>query len=350
MKKSEAVDVHRAERQLLKPQPLAELRHASVTYRRSGFGSGSGANQITAVDRVDLTIQTGESLGVVGESGCGKSTLVRALLGLVPLSSGKVLYHGVSPRKLNAVDRRNMRRNMQLVHQDPYSSFDSKLSIGTSLHEPLIIHRMGNRETRQKVIRDVLRAVSLNPSVLSSPPHKLSGGQLQRAALARAYVLQPELLILDEATSSLDVSVKVQIIMLLRQLKSEFGTSFLFISHDIATVGSIADRIAVMYMGRIVEFGSRDEVLNRPQHPYTQALLSAVLAPSQSKLARRERIVLEGEIPGNISAQRGCAFAARCPLRVKLGMPERCMTQEPELRPLTGQRGADVACHFAEDQ
>jgi oligopeptide/dipeptide ABC transporter ATP-binding protein len=290
-----------------------------------------------AVRGVDLQVQAGETLAIVGESGSGKSTTARAVARLIKPTAGRVLLDGED--LLTAGSRRTfqLRRQIQFVFQDPYSSLDPLRSIGKAVREPLDVHRIGTRQQRDRRVADLLRLVGLDPDYRHSLPSALSGGQRQRVAIARALALDPQFVICDEAVSALDVSIQAQILNLIRDLQDRLGVGFIFITHDLAVVSEIADSIAVMYLGRVVEYGTREEVLADPQHPYTQALLSA--APGLRGLT--ERIVLSGESPSALRPPSGCSFRLRCP-RAR----ERCAVDDPQLAP-AGAGGAHVAaCHF----
>ncbi len=297
-----------------------------------------GRGPIRAVDGVDFVVREGETLGLVGESGCGKSTTARALVGLVPATAGRAELDG---RSLLGRQRKSLRRRIQMVFQDPYASLDPRQTVGDILREPLEIHGLGDRRERRLRTIELMLQVGLDPRFLNRYPHEFSGGQRQRIGIARALALRPDLLLLDEPVSALDVSIQAQILNLLSGLRRELGLSYLFIAHDLSVVRHLADRVAVMYLGRIVEIGPKAAVFDRPRHPYTKALLSAVPVPDPEVEARRERVFLEGDPPSPDREKKGCAFASRCPLAT-----ERCRREEPMLLPRTGlgRESRRVAC------
>ena len=289
-----------------------------------------------AVRGVDLAVGKGETLAIVGESGSGKSTAARAIARLIEPTGGSVVLDGedvltASPRRLF-----KLRRRIQFVFQDPYSSLDPRRTVGQAVREPLDVHRVGSRRDREARVDQLLNMVGLEPSYRHSYPSALSGGQRQRVAIARALALDPEYLISDEAVSALDVSIQAQVLNLLRDLQERLGVAFIFITHDLAVVSEIADTVAVMYLGRVVETGSRKDVLSDPQHPYTQALLSA--APGLR--GAKEQIVLQGESPSALNPPSGCAFRLRCPRA-----QEKCSVDDPALAP-AGSPAQLAACHF----
>jgi len=298
---------------------------------------GWGRDTLNAVRDVSLEISKGETLGLVGESGCGKSTLGRVILGLHPATSGVIELKGNNLQKMSGRAFRAVRREMQVVFQDPYASLDPRMTIAEIVAEPLRINGLYD----PKRVLELLRQVGLTPEAATRKPSEFSGGQRQRIAIARALALKPDLLILDEAVSALDVSIQAQIINLLKDLQNELGLSYLFISHDLSVVRHISDRVAVMYLGRIVETGTRDQVFDAPTHPYTQALLSSIPSPLPSGSAR-ERIILRGDLPNPLNPPSGCPFRTRC-----FKPSDLCKEITPELRPQGGP-GHLAACHFAE--
>jgi oligopeptide/dipeptide ABC transporter ATP-binding protein len=293
---------------------------------------------VKAVDGVSFNIKQGETLGLVGESGCGKSTTGRAILQLYRPTGGSVIFHGTDLTKLKGEEMRRMRRKVQMIFQDPYGSLNPRSTLGRSVAQPMIVAGWTASATAERV-ETLLRWVGLPDDARQRYPHEFSGGQRQRIGIARALALSPKLIICDEPVSALDVSVRAQVINLLEDLKQQFGVSYLFISHDLSVVEHIADRVAVMYLGTIVEAGARDQIWRNPQHPYTKALLAA--APiANPKLARaRQRTVLQGELPSPLEPPAGCPFHSRCPIA-----QDRCKSDKPELR-VVGS-GALAACHF----
>lgn len=303
---------------------IVEINNLNKHFVSSAFLSRSKQNVIRAVNGVNLRVRQGETLGIVGESGCGKSTLARLLLGLEQPSSGEIFTEGLT----------------QMVFQDPASSFNPKMRIRTIIEEPLIVKRKGDWRARQARVEELIELVGLQRTHLDRFPGQLSGGQLQRIAMARALALQPSVVVADEPTSALDVSVRAQIINLLADLKQELGVAFVFISHDLLTVRYISDRIAVMYLGEVVEYGPADLVFNTPSHPYTKALIEAVPIPDPVREAKRGTAILKGELPSPLSEISGCAFASRCPLAT-----QRCLDEKPKLR--QHQKSREAACHYA---
>jgi oligopeptide/dipeptide ABC transporter ATP-binding protein len=302
---------------------------------------------VRAVDGVTLDVREGETLGLVGESGSGKTTLGRAIVGLVPPTAGSIRLRGVEVSVLRGRRARRARSELQMVFQDPFASLDPRWPIARSVEEPLRLHRAGGRRERRDRVLDLLEVVGLSRRMADRYPHELSGGQRQRVGLARALALRPALVVADEAVSALDVSIQAQILNLLQRLQGELGLAYLFIAHDLAVVHQISDRVAVMYLGRIVELAPAVDLYREPMHPYTISLLSANPVPDPLVEAARERIVLPGEPPSAAAPPPGCRFHTRCWLRERLGDPEICRTREPALRE-TGP-GRSVACHFADE-
>ena len=315
--------------------PLLELVEVVKHFR-----SKDGTGVVHAVDGVSLTLRRGETLGIVGESGCGKSTLARVALRLVEPTAGAIRFEGEDLLALGPRALRARRRDMQLVFQDPYASLDPRFTVGAIIAEPLAIHGIGSRETRRRKVAELLRTVGLEADAARRYPHEFSGGQRQRIGIARAIALEPKLVIADEPVSALDVSIQSQILNLLADLKERLGLSYVFISHDLAVVEHISDRVAVMYLGRVVETADTDDLYARPAHPYTQALISAIPQPEPER--RRERIVLGGDVPNPEAPPPGCPFHPRCPK----AMP-RCRSEAPEPRDIgTPERPHLVSCHL----
>jgi oligopeptide/dipeptide ABC transporter ATP-binding protein len=282
-----------------------------VTNLTKHFAGRGGKAAIRAVDGVSFSLDGGQTLGVVGESGCGKSTLGRTILRLVEPTAGEILFDGANLRALDAAALRTMRREMQVIFQDPYASLDPRLTVAAILAEPLIIHRIGDKRSRRVAVAELLATVGLEADAAQRYPHEFSGGQRQRIGIARAVVLRPKLIIADEPVSALDVSIQSQILNLLAELKQRLGLSYILISHDLAVVEHLSDTVAVMYLGRIVEAAATGELFARPSHPYTEALISAVPRPEPGRLG--ERIVLTGEMPNPEHPPSGCPFHPRCP-------------------------------------
>ncbi len=297
---------------------------------------------VQAVSQIDLEIHTGETLGLVGESGCGKSTLGRTLLRLIEPSAGTIEFAGRDLTRLHKNSLRRLRRQMQMIFQDPYASLNPRMNIGTAIAEPLIIHGLsGSAGEREARVQELLAKVGLRADAAKRYPHEFSGGQRQRVGIARALACRPKFVVCDEPISALDVSIQAQIVNLLEDLQEAEHLTYLFISHDLKVVQHICDRVAVMYLGRIVELAEAKTLYRTPKHPYTQALLSAV--PRIDPKARRERIILTGDVPSPIAPPPGCPFHPRCPVKDK---PPACFTELPKLRVLSN--GSQAACHVAE--
>jgi len=299
---------------------------------------------VQAVDGVTFNIYEGETLGLVGESGCGKSTTGRVVLQLLDPTDGTVEFKGRNLTKLSKNELRRERRHMQMIFQDPYASLNPRMTVGNIIGEPLKIQKLGNAADRKKRVQELLRVVGLNPYFVNRYPHEFSGGQRQRIGVARALATNPDFIVADEPISALDVSVQAQVVNLLGDLRDQLGLTYLFIAHDLSMVRHISDRVAVMYLGRIVELSATEEVYNHPLHPYSQALLSAIPMPDPDREAERKRIILEGDVPSPAHPPSGCRFHPRCAYATDI-----CKEEDPEYRNL-GQEGINhwVACHHAE--
>ena len=282
---------------------------------------------VKAVDTINFHVFRGETLGLVGESGCGKSTTGRAILQLYRPTGGEVLFEGKDLVKLKDNELRPMRRQMQMIFQDPYASLNPRMTVGSIISEPLEVHNIGTKAERVERVRELLRVVGLNPYFINRYPHEFSGGQRQRIGVARALAVNPSFIVCDEPISALDVSIQAQIINLLEDLQEQFNLTYLFIAHDLSVVRHISDRIAVMYLGKIMEMCDRDELYRNPMHPYSQALLSAVPIPDPVVEEKRQRIILEGDVPTPVNPPKGCHFCTRCPKVMDV-----CKDNEPEFR------------------
>jgi oligopeptide transport system ATP-binding protein len=302
---------------------------------------------VKAVDGITFDIRRGETLGLVGESGCGKSTTGRAVIRLREPTSGAVRFDGAELGKLKPGPLRGMRRRMQIIFQDPYGSLDPRMTVEAIISEPIDTHRLAKGAARKQRVAELLRMVGLDPKYVTRYPHEFSGGQRQRIGVARALAVEPEFIVCDEPISALDVSIQAQVLNLLMDLKGRLGLTYLFIAHDLSVVKHISDRVAVMYLGKIVELGRPDVMYGGPGHPYTRALLSAVPVPDPQAERRRKRVILKGDIPSPVNPPPGCRFHTRCWLYERLGKPEECRTIDPPLRAIHGD--LEAACHFAEE-
>jgi len=305
------------------------------------FGAGVGAS-VKAVDGVSFDILPGETVGLVGESGCGKSTLGRLITQLIPVTSGEVILDGVDITKLRGEKLRQQRKQLQMIFQDPYASLDPRMTVGDIIAEPLVNFKMMSGKAKDTRVQELLRTVGLNPYFNNRYPHEFSGGQRQRIGIARALALNPKVIICDEPVSALDVSIQAQIINLLEDLQGEFGLTYLFIAHDLAVVQHVSDRVAVMYLGKIVEVADVKDLYSAPRHPYTNALLSASVVADPDKARTRDRIILSGDVPSPINPPAGCRFHTRCPKAQPV-----CSVEEPPLVQRAGDRATHLtACHF----
>jgi peptide/nickel transport system ATP-binding protein len=312
---------------------------------RGGLLGITKLGSVRAVDGVSFSVRRGETLGLVGESGCGKTTLGKVILRLIPATSGQVIVDGKPIFGLSEREMVAVRRDMQIVFQDPYSSLNPRMTVGEIVGEGPYVHGLKSKREREDLVRELLAKVGLNQSHIHRYPHEFSGGQRQRIGIARALALNPEFIVCDEPVSALDVSIQSQVLNLLDDLQQELGLTYLFIAHNLAVVEHISDRVGVMYLGKLVELAPVDGLYSQPAHPYTVALLSAV--PETDPRRRKKRLVLRGDVPSPANPPSGCRFHTRCWLRERLGNPERCETEEPLLREI--RPGQEVACHFAED-
>jgi peptide/nickel transport system ATP-binding protein/oligopeptide transport system ATP-binding protein len=326
---------------------LVEVRNLTEFFPLQGGVLHRKIGEVKAVDDVSFTIRRGETLGLVGESGCGKTTVGRVLLRLIEPTGGTIIFDGTDITRLKGGDLKSFRRRMQIIFQDPFASLDPRQQVGASISEGLRIHGMGNASERRERTLRIMDLVGLQPYHARRYPHEFSGGQRQRIGIARALILEPDLLVCDEPVSALDVSIQAQVLNLLRSLQHELGLTYLFIAHNMGVVEHISDRVAVMYLGSMVELSESREIYRAPLHPYTIALLSAVPPPSPRERERRRRIILLGDVPSPVNPPSGCRFHTRCWLRKQLDNPERCVTERPVLRSLIGEH--QVACHFAEE-
>lgn len=330
-----------------KPAPLIRVESLTKLFpvRRGLFSRVVG--QVRAVEEVSFDIRRGETLGLVGESGCGKTTLGRTLVRLLEPTAGRIFFEGVDVTQVHGDQLRNLRRHVQIIFQDPFSSLNPRMTVQTILEEGLVIHQTGDKHQRREKVQQMLKAVGLDASAMNRYPHEFSGGQRQRIGIARALVLEPRFLVLDEPISALDVSIQSQIINLLVRLREQFGLTYLLISHDLSVVQYLSDRVAVMYLGQIVELADFQHLYQKPLHPYTQALLSAI--PTMTPSKQRHRIVLEGDVPSPVCPPSGCRFHPRCPWANELCQrrDDICKKVPPALVEWNGHW---VRCHAVESK
>jgi len=322
--------------------PLVQVRDLVKHFPVRGGILQRTVGWVQAVDGVSFEIRRGETLGLVGESGCGKTTVGRLLLRLIEPTSGSIKFDGVELTELKGANLRPYRRRMQIIFQDPYASLDPRTPIGDSIGEGLRIHAIGTGPERRAKVRRMMDLVGLMPYHARRYPHEFSGGQRQRIGIARALVLEPDLIVCDEPVSALDVSIQAQVLNLLNQLQRELGLTYVFVAHNMGVVEHISDRVAVMYLGRIAELADRGDLFHQQEHPYTQALMSAIPIPNPE--LRRQRVILKGDVPSPVNPPSGCRFHPRCQLRQQLDGPAICATTVPPLIDLGGNHAC--ACHF----
>jgi oligopeptide transport system ATP-binding protein len=338
---TETTEVHGAARPASRASEeiLVDVQNLQIHFPvMAGFLIQRKVAENKAVDGITFNVKKGETVGLVGESGCGKSTTGRAILQLYKPTGGKVIFDGKDMSSLRGEDMRLMRRRMQMVFQDPYASLNPRMSVRDIIGEPLLIHKLGSQAERRERVAELMRIVGLNPYYATRFPHEFSGGQRQRIGIARALAVSPDFIVCDEPVSALDVSIQAQIINLLEELQEQFGLTYLFIAHDLAVVRHISDRVAVMYLGKMMELSDRNEIYDNPLHPYTKSLLSAVPIPDPALERKRERIILTGDVPSSLRPPRGCVFHTRCPIAI-----DECREAVPEWREV--QPGHWVACH-----
>ena len=323
---------------------LLEVKNLKKYFNlRSGFLSQRFSGSVKAIDGISFFISKGETFGLVGESGCGKSTTARVILRLTNPTEGEVIYNNISIFKISSREMFKVRREIQIIFQDPYASLSPRMTAGDIISEPFEIHNIGDRQERIKKVKDLLKVVGLNPEHINRYPHEFSGGQRQRIGIARALALTPKIILCDEPVSALDVSVQAQILNLMSSLQKEFDLTYLFIAHDLSVVKHVSDRIGVMYLGKIVEVAKSEDLYKKPLHPYTMGLLSAVPIPDPQLERQRKRIILQGDVPSPINPPSGCRFHPRCP-----NAQEICSVEEPQLKNYSEDTEEHLAaCFFA---
>jgi oligopeptide/dipeptide ABC transporter ATP-binding protein len=322
--------------------PLVEVRHLVKHFPITGGILKRTVGLVQAVDGVSFQVRRGETLGLVGESGCGKTTVSRLLLRLIEPTSGEIWFDGVDITNIRGARLRPYRRRMQIIFQDPFASLDPRAPVGQSIGDGLRIHGLGTSAERERKVQRMMDMVGLQPYQARRYPHEFSGGQRQRIGIARALVLEPDLVVCDEPVSALDVSIQAQVLNLLRELQRELGLTYVFVAHNMGVVEHISNRVAVMYLGKIVEVAERSDMFRNPEHPYTQALMSAIPIPNPE--LRRQRVILKGDVPSPVNPPSGCRFHPRCQLRQQLDGPAICADVLPPLIDLGG--GHECACHF----
>ena len=323
---------------------LLEVKNLKKYFNlRSGFLSQRFSGSVKAIDDISFFINKGETFGLVGESGCGKSTTARVILRLTNPTEGEVIYNNISIFKISSREMFKVRREIQIIFQDPYASLSPRMTVGDIIGEPYEIHNIGNRQERTKKVKNLLKVVGLNPEHINRYPHEFSGGQRQRIGIARALALTPKIILCDEPVSALDVSVQAQILNLMSSLQKEFDLTYLFIAHDLSVVKHVSDRVGVMYLGKIVEVAKSEDLYKKPLHPYTMGLLSAVPIPDPQLERQRKRIILQGDVPSPINPPGGCRFHPRCP-----NAQEICSVEEPQLKNYSENAEEHLAaCFFA---
>jgi len=331
------------------PTNIVEVDDLKVHFpiRAGIFKSVKGS--VKAVDGVTIEVRRGETLGLVGESGCGKSTIGRAMIRLRDATSGTVRFDGVDLFSLKPDELRKYRRRMQIIFQDPYGSLDPRMTVSAIVSEPIETHNLASGPAKAERVAELLQLVGLDPKYVKRYPHEFSGGQRQRIGVARALAVEPEFIVCDEPISALDVSIQAQVLNLLTDLRTRLGLTYLFVAHDLSVVKHISDRVAVMYLGKVVEIGPPDALYAAPGHPYTRALLSAVPVPDPVAERKRKRVILKGDVPSPVNPPPGCRFHTRCWLYERLGQPEDCRTIDPPLKTVASVADHQAACHYADE-